>query len=146
VVAIPNDTDKVKSVEDLTKPGLRIAAGAATVPIGSYTRESLGRLGGDEAKAIEKNIRSNEPDVAGIVGKVSQGAVDAGFVYATDVEGSKGKLVGIELPTRLQPRVTYGAAVVKGAPHPTEAKEFIDGLLTGEGRNALREAGFEPPQ
>jgi molybdate transport system substrate-binding protein len=145
VIAIPNDTDKVKSVEDLPKSGLRIAAGAATVPIGSYTREVLGRLGGAQAKAIEKNIRSNEPDVAGIVGKLSQGAVDAGFVYVTDVEGSKGKLVGLELPARLQPRVTYSAAVVKGAPHPTEAREFVAGLLSGAGRNALRQAGFEPP-
>jgi molybdate transport system substrate-binding protein len=145
VLAIPNDTDKVKSIDDLTKPGVRIAAGAATVPIGSYTRDVLGRLGGTKAQQIEKNIRSNEPDVAGIVGKVSQGAVDAGFVYVTDVEASKGALVGLELSARLQPRVVYGAAVVKGAAHPAEARAFIAGLVSGAGRNALREAGFEPP-
>ena len=35
--------------------------------------------------AILANVRSNEPDVAGVVGKVAQGAVDAGFVYVTDI-------------------------------------------------------------
>ena len=145
VIAIPNSSDKVKGIADLAKPGIRIAAGAPTVPIGSYTREVLSRLGSGESAAIEKNIRSNEPDVGGVVGKVTEGAVDAGFVYATDVEASKGKLVGLELPTRLQPRVVYGVATVKGAPHPSEAKAFVDGLLTGAGRNALLDAGFEPP-
>ena len=46
------------------------------------------RLGSDQAAAIRANVRSNEPDVAGIVGKVAQGAVDAGFVYVTDVRGA----------------------------------------------------------
>ncbi len=80
-----------------------------------------------------------------IVGKVSQGAVDAGFVYVTDVRGAGGKLIGIQLPNRLQPRVTYGAAVVKGAPNPTEAREFVDGLLSGAGQQALQDAGFGAP-
>ena len=54
--------------------------------------------------------------MAGIVAKVATGAVDAGFVYSTDVRGAGGRLIGIELPGRLQPKVVYGAAVVKGAP------------------------------
>jgi molybdate transport system substrate-binding protein len=145
VIAIPNDSNKVKRTDDLAKPGIRIAAGAATVPIGSYTREVLARLGSTEAARIEKNIRSNEPDVGGVVGKVTEGAVDAGFVYATDVEASKGRLVGLELPARLQPRIVYATAVVKGAGHPGDARAFVQGLLAGAGRNALLDAGFEPP-
>jgi molybdate transport system substrate-binding protein len=146
LIAIPNGGSKVKRARDLAKPGVRIAAGAATVPIGIYTREMLARLGHPEAARIERNIRSNEPDVAGIVAKVAEGAVDAGFVYTTDVVTSKGKLVGLELPARLQPRVVYGAAVVNGASHPFQARAFIDGLLAGAGRNALRAAGFGTPR
>ena len=41
--------------------------------------------------------------------------------------------------------MVYAAAVVKGAKHPEQAKAFIDGLLTGAGRAALREAGFGSP-
>lgn len=145
VIALPDGSTKVNSIHDLAKPGLTIAAGSPTVPIGSYTRQVLSRLPAPEAKAIEKNIKSNEPDVAGIVGKVATGAVDAGFVYVTDVRGSSGKLVGIEIPASLQPTVVYGASVVNGAAHPSQAQEFIDGLLHGAGRQALAEAGFGPP-
>jgi molybdate transport system substrate-binding protein len=145
VIAVPAGTHEVSSIGDLAKPGIRIAAGSATVPIGSYTRRVFGHLDPAEASAIEHNIRSNEPDVAGIVGKVAAGAVDAGFVYVTDVRSAKGRLTGIGLPGRLQPRVIYGAAVVKGAAHPGEARRFVDGLLSGNGRRALDDAGFGRP-
>ena len=98
-----------------------------------------------EREAILANVRSNEPDVAGVVGKVAQGAVDAGFVYVTDVRAAGGELKAIELPAELKPQVAYGVAVVKGAKHPEQAKRFVDGLLSGSGREALDRAGFLPP-
>src|SRR3954466_15110670 len=42
VIAVPAGDDSIHSVADLAKPGVTIAAGSPTVPIGSYTRESLG--------------------------------------------------------------------------------------------------------
>ena len=87
-------------------------------------------------------MRSLEPDVAGIVGKLTQGAVDAGFVYVTDVVATDGALSAIDLPADLQPDVAYGVAVVDGAENPEGAQSFIDGLLDGEGADALADAGF----
>jgi molybdate transport system substrate-binding protein len=146
VIAVPGGDDSVRSLADLSDPGVRIAAGSANVPVGSYTRDVLARLGAREARAIERNIRSNEPDISGVVGKVAQGAVDAGFVYLTDVRASRGRLRAVELPARLQPKVLYGVAVVKSAPHDREARAFVAGLLSGHGQEALRRAGFEPPR
>jgi molybdate transport system substrate-binding protein len=145
VIAVPTGKSKVKSLADLAKPGVTIAAGSASVPVGSYTRQVLGRLTQPEAKKILANIRSNEPDVAGVVGKVSQGAVDAGFVYITDVKAAGGKLTAINLPAKLQPHVAYAAAVVKGSKLHHKAAGFVKGLLVGRGPAALRQAGFEPP-
>ena len=99
----------------------------------------------EESEAILDNVRSLEPDVAGIVGKLTQGAVDAGFVYVTDVVATDGALTAIDLPADLQPDVAYGAAVVDGAENPEGAQSFIDGLLEGEGADALADAGFKPP-
>ncbi len=90
-------------------------------------------------------MRTEEPDVKSIVGKLVEGAVDAGFVYVTDVDATGGKLRAIELPASLQPSVAYGAAVVTGAPHPQAARRFLAGLLHGAGAADLRAAGFEPP-
>jgi molybdate transport system substrate-binding protein len=97
-----------------------------------------------ERNRILTNVKTEEPDVAGIVGKLTQGAVDAGFVYATDVVGAKGALKAIKLPDRLRPRVEYEIAVVTGTKHRSEAQAFIDGLLGGAGQDALRRAGFLP--
>jgi molybdate transport system substrate-binding protein len=146
VIAIPAQSGRVTSIGDLAKPGVTIAAGSPTVPVGSYTRQVITRLPHAEAAAIEHNIRSNEPDVAGVVAKVAEGAVDAGFVYTTDVKAAAGKLGAVEIPARLEPRVVYGAAVVKGAGHPDQAQRFIDGLLAGNGLRALVNAGFLPPK
>jgi molybdate transport system substrate-binding protein len=71
--------------------------------------------------------------------------VDAGFVYVTDVRAASGRLRPIELPARLQPRVVYAAAVVKGTKHADAARSFVTGLLEGGGASALRQAGFDQP-
>jgi molybdate transport system substrate-binding protein len=145
VLAVPMRADAVTAIADLEKPGTTIAIGTAEVPIGSYTREVLGRLGPARARAILANVRSEEPDVKGIVGKLTQGAVDAGFVYQTDVAATGGALRGIALPAALQPRVAYGVAVVEGAEHPAAARRFVAGLLRGAGASELRAAGFGAP-
>jgi molybdate transport system substrate-binding protein len=145
VLAVPASRSDVSSLKDLSKPGVTVAMGAATVPVGSYTRKVLAKLPAAESKAILANVRSNEPDVGGVVGKVAQGAVDAGFVYITDVKGAGGELRAIDLPAGLQPQVAYGVAVVKGAKHPSQARAFIDGLVSGDGRKRLDAAGFLPP-
>jgi molybdate transport system substrate-binding protein len=144
VLAVPQDSS-IRSLADLTSAGTTIAIGSPDVPIGSYTRDVLGRLGAARADAILANVRSEEPDVKGIVGKLVQGAVDAGFVYASDVQAAAGGLRGIALPARLQPQVVYEAAVVTGAPHPERARAFVAGLLRGDAQTALKAAGFGAP-
>jgi molybdate transport system substrate-binding protein len=144
VLAVPAGST-VRGLDDLAKKGVTIAMGSESVPVGSYTRKVLDGLPASQKAAILANVRSNEPDVAGVVGKVTQGAVEAGFVYVTDVQATEGKLKAIEIPADLKPQVAYGVAVVKGAKHPQQAKQFVDGLLSGAGRKALDSAGFLPP-
>jgi molybdate transport system substrate-binding protein len=145
VIAVPAKSSAVASVDDLAKPGVKLAVGSESVPIGEYTRTVIGRLGPARSKAILANIRSNEPNVNGVVGKLSQGAVDAGFVYVTDVKAAGGALRAIELPAGLRPSVEYGVAIVKGAKHPQAARAFVDGLVKGDGARILRANGFAAP-
>jgi molybdate transport system substrate-binding protein len=145
VLAVPADGARVASLGDLAGDGVTIAIGSEDVPVGSYTRTVLEQLPAPQRAAILANVRSEEPDVAGITGKLTQGAVDAGFLYISDVRAAGGKLEAIELPGDLQPAVAYGIAVVTGAKHPEQAKAFIAGLIDGTGARALTDAGFEPP-
>ena len=143
VLAVPKDSD-IDSIDDLTRDGTTVVVGSESVPIGSYTRETLAKLPPGQEEAILGNVRSNEPDVKGIVGKLTQGAADAGFVYVTDVNATGGELRSIELPAELEPNVTYGAGVVTKSEHAELARRFVDGLMDGECGRALSAAGFGP--
>jgi len=146
VLAVPADSE-VRSLEDIARPGVSVVIGDPSVPIGSYTREVLGRLPKAESSAILDNVKSQEPDVSSIVGKLTQGAAGAGFVYVTDVRAAGDDVRGIQLPGSLQPEVAYGISVVKDAPNPDLAREFVDGVEPGgSGVSYLRQAGFLPPR
>jgi len=146
VLAVPKGSDRVKQLSDLTRPGVKIAIGAKTVPIGSYTRDVLAGLPSIQRNEILANVKSEEPDVAGIVGKLTQGAVNAGFVYVTDVDAAADKLRALPLPSKISPTVVYEAAVVKGTKHPAQARAFLDELVGPQGQAALKTAGFLPLQ
>ena len=142
VIAVGGDGTAVERVEDMAEPGIDLVIGAESVPVGAYTREVLGRLPDALEEQILANVRSEEPDVKGVVGKITQGAADAGFVYLTDVtEG----LTGVELPPELRPSVAYGAGVVEGSEQPELAQQYLDGLTEGPCADALREEGFGTP-
>jgi molybdate transport system substrate-binding protein len=144
VLAVPAGSH-VASLDQLARPGTKLVVGEPAVPVGSYTRDVLGRLPAAQRRAILANVRSEEPDVLGIVGKLAQGAADAGFLYATDVVGAGTQLRSIELPAQLQAHVQYGIGIVKGSEHEAQAKAFVDSLTHGTCRQAMHRAGFEPP-
>ena len=97
VLAVPAGS-RIAKLQDVERAGTTLAIGSESVPVGSYTRAVLSKLPEAESSAILKNVRSEEPDVSGIVGKLTQGAVDAGFVYVSDVRATGGELKAIELP------------------------------------------------
>lgn len=143
-IAVPPDSE-IDSIEDLGEPGVDLVVCAEGVPCGDYTLEVLGRLPASEREAILANVRSTEADVKGVIGKVAQGAAEAGFVYASDAAAAGDRVRAIEVPAALEPTAAYGVAVLDGASEPEAARAFVDGLLDGEGAEALAEAGFLPP-
>jgi len=145
VLAVPAEGGRVASLEDLEGSGVKLVIGAEGVPVGDYTRAVLEQLGPGRSEAILASVRSNEPDVKGVVGKLTQGAADAGFVYASDVETAAGELKAIELPAGVDATATYGAGVVKAAREPEAARTFVDDLVNGGCHDALLAAGFGEP-
>ena len=143
VLIVPNDNPAgIESVADLERSGVKIVIGAEGVPIGDYTRQVLDNLG---ATAVLDNVVSEEDDVKGVVGKVSLGEADAGFVYATDVGPVEDQVEVIELPAKAQARVEYPIAVVSGAPNADAARAFVEHALGPAGQQALTDAGFGLP-
>jgi molybdate transport system substrate-binding protein len=142
VLIVPEDNPAgIESVGDLDRDGVRLVVGAEGVPIGDYTRSVLEEAGRSDILA---RVVSNEEDVKGVVGKVELGEADAGFVYATDAQGSDGVRT-IELPPGMKADVRYPVAVLGGTDQRDEAQDFVELLLSERGRELLREAGFGTP-
>jgi molybdate transport system substrate-binding protein len=144
VLAVPASS-LIASLADVERRGVTLAIGTPTVPVGAYTAAVLARLAPALRRLLLANVVDREPEVTGIVAKLSEGAVDAGLLYATDVTAAAGRLRAIALPAALQPQVAYAAAIVKGSAHAAAARAFIAGLLHGAGRRALLRSGFLPP-
>jgi len=143
VLIVPADNPAgIESVEDLMADGVKLVVGAEGVPIGDYTRTVLESMGMTD---VLENVVSNEEDVKGVVGKITSGAADAGFVYVTDAAAAGDDVEAIELPEEAQAVVQYPIAVVVESENAEAALEFVDLILGEDGREALENAGFGPP-
>jgi molybdate transport system substrate-binding protein len=132
----------LKSVYDLGRKDVRLVIAAPAVPVGSYTRTVLRKMG---LSSVLAKVVSQEPDVKGVVGKVALGQADAGFVYVTDVRPVAGQVTAIRIPAWAQPRVRYVIAVVTSSPRRTLARAWIKRVLGKAGQAALARAGFGRP-
>jgi molybdate transport system substrate-binding protein len=143
VLAVPrSNPSQLRSVFDLRDRNVRLVVGTESVPIGSYTRRILRRLG---LTIVLDKVVSEEPDVKSIVGKLALGEADAGFVYRTDVQAASGRLRAISLPGYAQPAVRYEAAVVRASRRKADARRFVASLTTRRAQTLLRRAGFGVP-
>jgi molybdate transport system substrate-binding protein len=104
----------------------------------------MSRLPGAIGERIRGNVRSSEPDVNAIVGKLRQRAVDAAFVYVSDVKAAEDSVRALPLPGEVQPTVVYAAAVVQGAEQPELAQRYVEGLAAGRCYEELQAQGFGP--
>ena len=143
VLAVPKSNPAgLSSVFDLARPGkdVKLVIGGPRVPVGSYTRKVLRRLG---LTRVLAGAVSQEPDVKSIVGKLALGQATAGFVYATDVKPVAGRVVAIELPARAQPTVRYEIAVVNASAQRAAARAWVTRIATeARARRLLRRSGF----
>jgi molybdate transport system substrate-binding protein len=143
VLVVPRSNPAgLRSVYDLARRSVRLVIAGPAVPVGSYTRTVLRRLG---LSSVLAKVISQESDVKGVVGKVALGQADAGFVYATDTKPVAGELISIRIPARAQPRVRYEIAVVASSSSKAAARAWVERVLAKRGQAALARAGFGKP-
>jgi molybdate transport system substrate-binding protein len=143
VMIVPNDNPAgIDDIEDIAEPGTQVVIAAEGVPVGDYTRDVLADLGLEPAL---DNVVSEEDDVKGVVGKISLGEGDVGFVYATDAAVAADDVTVVELPEGSQPPIEYQIAVVTSSEATEAAQAFVDRVLSPEGREQLEAAGFVVP-
>jgi len=86
VIAVaPGNPKGIKSLADLTKPGLKVVQCAKEVPCGAAAQKAL------DAAKVKLTPASFEQDVKATLTKVELGEADAALVYRTDVNTAGGK-------------------------------------------------------
>jgi molybdate transport system substrate-binding protein len=144
VLIVPkNNPAHITSVNDITKPGVKLVICNATVPCGDYARKAFKNLG--ITAAALKNVVSQTTDVSQTVADVALGQADAGFVYITDAKAADGKVAVVRLPARAKPGAQDYFAVVKSGKNQIAAEAFVASVLSAAGQAKLQAAGFGKP-
>jgi molybdate transport system substrate-binding protein len=134
------------SFSDLVNPGIeRLAIGnPKTVPAGQYAEESLRYL--KLWDRLHPRIILAE-NVRQVLDYVIRGEVQAGIVYASDVQTAREKvMVAATAPEGSHAPILYPIAIIKGTGSRQNAQLFIDFVLSGAGQGILQKYGFLRPR
>ena len=150
VVVVPaKNPAGIYTLQDLTKPKLKLVLTNKDVPVGNYARQALEKLsqhatyGPDFAKRVLANLVSEETNVKQVASKVQLGEADAGIVYSTDVTPALRDAVRvIQIPPEFNVIAKYPIATVKGANNEAGAQAFIAYVLSPAGQTILAHHGF----
>ena len=125
---------------DLKKPDIkRFAMGTpASVPAGHYAQGSLEK-GGLWIDLKGKII--NTTNVRQALDYVARDEVDAGFVYASDVQLMQDK-VKVAFQVATTSAIQYPIAKVSSGPQADAANKFIAFVLSGSAQTLLKKYGF----
>jgi molybdate transport system substrate-binding protein len=144
VLIVPkNNPAHITSVNDITKPGVKLVICQAAVPCGDYARKAFENLGITD-KAM-KNVVSQTTDVTQVVAQIATGQGDAGFAYITDAKSAGGRVKAIELPAQAKPHTVDVIAIVKSGKNQSAAQAFVREVLSPQGQAKLQAAGFGKP-
>lgn len=139
IVTAPGNPKKVGSFADLARPGLSVVICQQPVPCGSATRRI------EDATGIHLNPVSAELSVTDVLNKVTAGQADAGLVYVTDALNARSKVTTVKFPQAAGAVNVYPIAVLKKAPQPTLARNFVAMVMSETGQRILNQSGFAKP-
>lgn len=151
IVILPaNNPGHINSLADLSKPGLKIAMGDTSVPVGTATYGALANLakstyGNDWNTSVFKNVVTYETAEPNVAAKVSLGEVDAGFVYeSTATAAAKDTYLAITIPKKDNYLQTYQIGVMKQSTGKGAAADFENFMISAQGQQILKDYGFRP--
>ncbi|MGW0818245.1 molybdate ABC transporter substrate-binding protein [Streptomyces viridiviolaceus] len=139
IATLPGNPDRISSLKDLTRSGLKVVLCDKTVPCGAAAQKAL------QSSGLKLTPVSYEQDVKSALTKVELNEADAAVVYKTDVKAAGDKVEGVDFPESAEAVNDYPIALLRDAPNADAAKAFIDLVKSAEGQKVLTEAGFRKP-
>ncbi|WP_406487231.1 molybdate ABC transporter substrate-binding protein [Streptomyces phaeochromogenes] len=139
IATLPGNPDKIASLKDLTRSGLKVVLCDKTVPCGAAAQKAL------DTSKLKLTPVSYEQDVKAALTKVELKEADAAVVYKTDVNAAGDKVEGVDFPESADAVNDYPIVQLKDAPNAEAAKAFIALVQSADGQKVLTEAGFLKP-
>ena len=150
VIVVPaGNPAGITTPADLAKPGLKVVAAGADVPITTYATQLIDNLAAlpdypaDFAAAVAANVVSEEDNVKAVLAKIELGEGDAAIVYVTDAASSTA-VETVAVPDEANVLATYAGAAVNEAADPVLAADFLSFLTETEAQQILAGYGFLP--
>jgi molybdate transport system substrate-binding protein len=137
IIVAKGNPKGIHGLADLSRPGLVVVLCAVEVPCGKFAAQSLAKAG---ATVTPKSL---EPNVKGVVSKVTLGEADAGIVYSTDVKAAGAQAEGVTIPPQQNVVADYPIATLKSTKNAALAAAFVAFVRSGEGTAVLTGAGFD---
>ncbi|MFI1358390.1 molybdate ABC transporter substrate-binding protein [Streptomyces sp. NPDC020898] len=139
IATLPGNPDRIASLKDLTRSGLKVVLCDKEVPCGAAAQKAL------DASGLKLTPVSYEQDVKGALTKVELKEADAAVVYKTDVNAAGDKVEGVDFPESAEAVNDYPIVLLKDAPNAVAAKAFIELVRSPDGQKVLTGAGFLKP-
>ncbi|WP_231737624.1 molybdate ABC transporter substrate-binding protein [Mycobacterium sp. IS-1742] len=139
IAVAPGNPKGIRSLRDLTAPGISVVLCAPQVPCGAAAT-AVQRAAGVTVQPV-----SEESSVTDVLNKVTSGQADAGLVYVTDARDAGDRVTAVDFPEAAQAVNTYPIAVLTESRNVEDAREFVAAVSAPAGRDVLRGNGFTVP-
>ncbi len=144
VILQKGNPKKIKSLKDLTRPGLRVGLGDPTkVAIGRAASESLVKAG--ILKDVEKNVVMRALNVVEMGIGVKLEHLDAAIVWDATAHLFKGDVETLHLPEEWRVDSPIPVGVLSFSKHLTVAEQFMEFLASEEAEKVFRAHGYGVP-
>lgn len=128
----------ITSLDDVNEDTTFVLCDPPTVPCGDVSTKIM------DDKDLDLKADSLESQVADVLGKVTSGEADAGWVYSTDAAAAGDAVEVIEIPGAEKFTNSILGATVKDSEHKDAATKLLN-TLADDFDSTWTEFGFTPP-
>lgn len=150
VITPKGNPANIASLQDLTKPGLKLILADKSVPVGQYALDFLAKASklpaytATYSPTVLANVVSYEDNVRSVLSKIALGEGDVGIVYTTDAATAVDTISTIPIPDNLNVIASYPIAPLVESKQPALAQAFVDYVRSPAGQAVLVKYGFIP--
>ena len=145
----------IESLKDLARPGVPLSMpNPLWEGVEKQIAASLRKAGGEQLfqSVYREKVRSGQTILTEIHHRqtpmrIMQGKVDAGVTWASEVrfqESIGNPIQGVAIPQSQNVTAVYAGGVMKNAPHPAAATQWLAFLRSPQAQAIYRDYGFHP--